>query len=166
MRLMKRDLKMINRKFPITGNESKLIGRLNILDEILAAITKPVPDHIQVVGPRYSGKTAILKRLKEIVISEGSAEYSCVLLWDLGHSTPKNDSDFLSQFATNLSEAIKDKFPDYSDHLKSSEDTFLQDIAEVLELLNEETKILVIFDGFDKALSSDKLTRNLWNTIT
>ncbi|WP_210498178.1 ATP-binding protein [Vibrio crassostreae] len=156
---------MINRRFPITGNGSKLIGRLNILDEILTAINKPVPDHIQVVGPRYSGKTVILERLKEIVTSEGSTEYSCVLLWDLGHSTPKNDSEFLNQFATNLSESIKDKFPDYSDHLESSEDTFQQDIAEVLELLNDETKVLVIFDGFDKALSSDKLTRNLWDQL-
>ncbi|REG85610.1 ATP-binding protein [Marinomonas pollencensis] len=156
---------MINRKFPITGNESKLIGRSNILNEIFTAITKPVPDHIQVVGPRYSGKTVVLEKLKEIVISEGGTEYSCVLLWDLGHSTPKNDSEFLSQFASNLSEAIKDKFPDYSEHLKSSKDTFQQDIAEVLEVLNDETKILVIFDGFDKALSSDKLTRNLWDQL-
>lgn len=156
---------MINRKFPITGNESKLIGRSNILDEILTAITKPVPDHIQVVGPRYSGKTVVLEKLNEIVSSEGSAEYSCVLLWDLGHITPTNDLEFLSQFATNLSEAIKDKFPDYSEHLKSSKDTFQQDIAEVLDALNDETKILVIFDGFDKALSSDKLTRNLWDQL-
>lgn len=162
---MNRELKMINRRFPITGNESKLIGRLNILDEILTAITKPVPDHIQVVGPRYSGKTVILKKLKEIVISEDRSEYSCVLLWDLGHITPKSDLEFLSQFATNLSEAIKDKFPDYSEHLKSSKDTFQQDIAEVLDALNDETKILVIFDGFDKALSSDKLTRNLWDQL-
>ena len=156
---------MINRKFPITGNESKLIGRSNILDEILTAITKPVPDHIQVVGPRYSGKTVVLEKLNEIVSSEDSAEYSCVLLWDLGHITPTNDLEFLSQFATNLSEAIKDKFPDYSEHLKSSKDTFQQDIAEVLDALNDETKILVIFDGFDKALSSDKLTRNLWDQL-
>lgn len=162
---MKRELQMINRKFPITGNESKLIGRSNILDEILTAITKPVPDHIQVVGPRYSGKTVVLEKLNEIVSSEGSAEYSCVLLWDLGHITPTNDLEFLSQFATNLSEAIKDKFPDYSEHLKSSKDTFQQDIAEVLDALNDETKILVIFDGFDKALSSDKLTRNLWDQL-
>ncbi|WP_305368918.1 hypothetical protein [Photobacterium leiognathi] len=156
---------MINRKFPVTGNESKLIGRSNILDEILTAITKPVPDRIQVVGPRYSGKTVVLEKLKEIVSSEGSTGYSCVLLWDLGHSTPKNDLEFLSQFATNLSEAIKDKYPDYSDHLKSSKDTFQQDIAEVLDALNDDTQILVIFDGFDKALSSDKLTRNLWDQL-
>ncbi|MCW8091560.1 ATP-binding protein [Alteromonas sp. ASW11-130] len=156
---------MINRKFPVTGNESKLIGRSNILGEILTAITKPVPDHIQVVGPRYSGKTVVLEKLKEIVSSEGSTEYSCVLLWDLGHSTPKNDLEFLSQFAANLSDAIKDKYCEYAEHLKASEDTFQQDIAEVLELLNDETKILVIFDGFDKALSSDKLTRNLWDQL-
>lgn len=162
---MKRDLTMISRKFPVTGNESRLIGRLNIIDEILTAINKPVPDHIQVVGPRYSGKTVVLEKLKEIVSSDASTEYSCVLLWDLGHSTPKNDLDFLSQFAANLSDAIKGKFFEYAEHLKASEDTFQQDIAEVLELLNDEAKILVIFDGFDKALSSDKLTRNLWDQL-
>lgn len=156
---------MINRKFPITGSESMLIGRLDVLDEILKAITKPVPDHIQVVGPRYSGKTVILKRLKEIITSESIKEYSCVLLWDLGHCTPKSDVEFLRQFSTNLSNAIKDKYPDYSNHLKLSDNTFHQDIAEVLELLNHEAKILVIFDGFDKALSSDQLTRNLWDQL-
>jgi len=156
---------MISRKFPITGNEAKLIGRLDLLDELLTAITKPVPDHIQVVGSRYAGKTVLLERVKEIITLEENSGYSCVLLWDLGHSTPQNDIEFLSQFATNLSNAIEDKYSDYAKHLKASEDTFQQDIAEVLELLNEETKILVIFDGFDKALSSDKLTRNLWDQL-
>ncbi|EPQ8524467.1 ATP-binding protein [Vibrio vulnificus] len=142
-----------------------MIGRLNVLDEILTAINKPVPDNIQVVGPRYSGKTVILERLKEVVISEGNTEYSCVLLWDLGHSTPKNDLEFLRQFSVNLSESIKGRYPEYSDYLRESVDTFHQDIAEVLQELNDKTKILVIFDGFDKALSSDKLTRNLWDQL-
>lgn len=162
---MQKDLKVINKKFPLKISEARLIGRLNVLDEILVSITKPVPDHIQIVGPRYSGKTVILKRLKEIITLEGKTEYSCVLLWDLGHSTPNNDFEFLKQFAFNLSEAMKDKYSDYAEHLRTSEDTFHQDIAEVLELLNDETKILVIFDGFDKALSSDKLTRNLWDQL-
>ncbi|GAL09273.1 hypothetical protein JCM19233_238 [Vibrio astriarenae] len=156
---------MINRKFPITSNESNLVGRQDIIDDILTAINKPVPDHIQVVGPRYSGKTVILKRLKEVITLEGDTEYSCVLLWDLGHSTPKNDSEFLCQFATNLSASMEENYPDYAAHLKASKDTFYQDIAEVLDILNDETKILVIFDGFDKALSSDKLTRNLWDQL-
>lgn len=157
---------MITRRFPILGTGNiELVGRSSLLDEILSAITKTVPDHIQVVGPRFAGKTVLVNRLKDIIIHEDNSVYSSVLLWDLGHGTPREDKEFLSQFAKNLADAICDKFPDYAAHLRDSRGTFQQDIAEVLELLNDETKILVIFDGFDKALSSDKLTRNLWDQL-
>ena len=157
---------MINRKFQILGSEiPKLIGRSNILDNILTSLNKPVPDHLQVVGARFSGKTVLLNGLKSILEHDDNSPYSAVLLWDLGHRTPESDQEFLKQFSEKLSEVLKDKYPAYADHLKESEETPYQDIAEILELLNNDTKILVIFDGFDKPLSSSQLTRNLWDQL-
>jgi hypothetical protein len=166
MQQTKRELTVINRKFQILGSEiPKLIGRAKKLDNILTSLNKPVPDHLQVVGARFSGKTVLLNGLKEILDHDKNSPYSAVLLWDLGHITPQTDQEFLKQFTEKLSEVLEDNHPEYAAHLKESEETPYQDIAEILELLNKETKILVIFDGFDKPLSSNQLTRNLWDQL-
>jgi hypothetical protein len=157
---------VIDRKFQILGSETpNLIGRLNILDNILTSLNKPVPDHLQIVGARFSGKTVLLNALKSILDQNEKSPYSAVLLWDLGHTTPQSDKEFLEQFSEKLAEILEDKHPDYAVHLKESKETPYQDIAEVLQLLNKESKILVIFDGFDKPLSSSHLTRNLWDQL-
>jgi len=157
---------VIDRKFQILGSETpNLIGRSNILDNILTSLNKPVPDHLQVVGARFSGKTVLLNALKSRLERDGSSPYSAVLLWDLGHRTPQSDQEFLTQFAQQLAIVLEENQPDYAAHLNQSEDMPYQHIAEVLELLNRETKILVIFDGFDKPLSSSQLTRNLWDQL-
>jgi archaellum biogenesis ATPase FlaH len=157
---------MFDKRFSILGTGNiELVGRSNILDQILTSICKPVPDHLQVVGPRYAGKTVLLNKLKSIVEEGEGNPYSSVVLWDLGHGTPNTDLEFLSQFAKNLAEAIERKYPEYAEHLLASEDTLHQDIGEVLDAISDETKVLVILDGFDKPLSSDKLTRNLWDQL-
>ncbi|QYX63127.1 hypothetical protein K2227_12965 [Shewanella putrefaciens] len=157
---------MIDRKFPIAVSEvPMLIGRSITVDSILTSLKKSVPDHLQVVGPRFSGKTVLLNAIKSLVEHDESSPYSAVLLWDLGHRTPRNDQEFLIQFSAKLAEVLNTNHADYAEHLRNSEDTHYQDIAEVLAALNEETKILVIFDGFDKPLSNSNLTRNLWDQL-
>ncbi|CAK1703867.1 ATP-binding protein [Vibrio crassostreae] len=157
---------MIDRRFPIVDGESpKLIGRLNILDNILNSLNKSVPDHLQVVGARFSGKTVLFNAVKSEIEQDDNSQYSAVLLWDLGHRTPQSDQEFLAQFSGLLADVLEEKHTVYAEHLRSSEETHYQDIAEVLEALNEETRILVIFDGFDKPLSSSHLTRNLWDQL-
>tara|TARA_R110001583_G_scaffold23745_1_gene87244 strand:+ start:12346 stop:13920 length:1575 start_codon:yes stop_codon:yes gene_type:complete len=157
---------VIVRKFPILGGATpKLIGRSNILNNIRASLSKNVPDHLQVVGARFSGKTVLLSALKSQLEQDNNSPYSAVLLWDLGHRTPQNDQEFLSQFTKKLAETIAEKYSDYAKHLESSIDTYYQDMSEVFQAINEETKILVILDGFDKALSNSQLTRNLWDQL-
>lgn len=163
---MKKELIVIDRKFPIAASEvPMLIGRSKTVDSILTSLNKRVPDHLQVVGARFSGKTVLLNAIKSLVEHDDSSPYSAVLLWDLGHRTPRNDQEFLIQFSDKLAEVLDTNHADYADHLRSSVDTHYQDIAEVLNALNGETKILVIFDGFDKPLSNSNLTRNLWDQL-
>ena len=78
-------------RFPILGTSvPPMIGRADTLRKMMGALTKTVPDHLQVVGPRFAGKTVILHELKARLQKAGSP-YSAVVLWDLGHQTPRTD---------------------------------------------------------------------------
>lgn len=157
---------MPDNRFPILGTTVPLmLGRAAILQKITGALTKAIPDHLQVVGPRFAGKTVILHELANRLRKAGSP-YSAVLVWDLGHQTPGTDALFMQGLARELSAALKENHADYAEHLRSSQVNPYQDIAEVLDLLkDEEAKVLAIMDGFDKPLSNGQLTRNLWDQL-
>lgn len=157
---------MSDRKFPILGTSvAPMLGRANIMRRMIGALTKPNPDHLQVVGPRFAGKTVILHELARQLVEMGTP-YSAVIIWDLGHQTPETDELFMRRLAQELSVALRPQNVDYSDHLKNVQESAYQDIAEILDLLSDEkAKILVIMDGFDKPLSNGQLTRNLWDQL-
>jgi len=157
---------MSERRFPILGaTVPPMLGRAAILRRMTDALTKPTPDHLQVVGPRFAGKTVILHELARRFRNAG-APYSAVVLWDLGHQTPGSDELFMKGLARELSFALKDSHSDYAEHLKNSQNNPYQDIAEVLDILKDDgVKVLVIMDGFDKPPSNGNLTRNLWDQL-
>ncbi|WP_316228262.1 hypothetical protein [Bradyrhizobium sp. SZCCHNR1039] len=158
---------MLDRKFPVLGTSvPPMLGRELIMGRMLAALTKANPDHLQMVGPRYSGKTVILHELARRLKSANNTPYTAVLLWDLGHQTPATDELFMQRLAGELSVALLDKHADYAEHLKKPRDNAYQDVAEVLDAIKEEGgKVLAILDGFDKPLSNGRLTRNLWDQL-
>lgn len=157
---------MTDRLFPILGTTvPPMLGRAAVLRKMTGALTKTIPDHLQLVGPRYSGKTVILHELADH-LRKTASPYSAVLVWDLGHQTPGTDALFMQGLARELSSALKDSHADYAEHLKSAQDNPYRDIAEVLDLLKDEgAKVLAIMDGFDKPLSNGQLTRNLWDQL-
>jgi hypothetical protein len=141
-----------------------MIGREGIMQRLMSGLCKPTPDQLQIVGPRYAGKTVILHEL-ERRLRDGTSPYSAVLVWDLGHQTPGTDALFMQRFAQELAEVLNARHPDYAQHLKSAADISYSDIAEVLDLLNGEGRIPAIMDGLDKPLSVGQLTRNLWDQL-
>lgn len=157
---------MSDSRFPILGTiVPPMLGRAAILQKMMGALTKTIPDHLQVVGPRFAGKTVILYELAARLRQEDSP-YSAVLVWDLGHQTPGTDALFMQQLARELSAALTVSHADYAEHLRTSQGNQYQDIAEVLNALKDEgAKVLVIMDGFDKPLSNGQLTRNLWDQL-
>lgn len=157
---------MSNTRFPLMGTSvPPLLGRDAILKRIMGALTKKVPDHLQVVGPKFVGKTLILHEIVTRLQLTGSP-YSATVIWDLGHQTPANNNLFMQRFSDVLSSALKESHPDYAEHLKHPQGNPFYDILEVLDLLKDEGgKVLVIMDGFDKPLSNGKLTRNLWDQL-
>lgn len=152
--------------FPILGtNIPPAIGRHKVLGKMKASLTKLLPDHLQVTGARFSGKTVVLHELVNI-LSQDKNTYISVLIWDLGHKTPATDEQFLSAFAKKLASGLAENYPEYAELLQTSKDDLYADITDVLEMLKEEKKrVLMIMDGFDKPLENGKLTRNLWDQL-
>lgn len=157
---------MSDRRFPILGTEvPPMLGRDAIINKMISALTKAVPDHLQMVGPRFAGKTVILHELVARLRKEGSP-YTAVVLWDLGHQTPEADELFMQRLARELCTGLTAKHANIACHLKDPQGNPFQDIAEILDLLKDESgKALVIMDGFDKPLSNGQLTRNLWDQL-
>lgn len=157
---------MPDSRFPILGTTvPPMLGRAAILQKMTGALTKAIPDHLQVVGPRFSGKTVILHELAARLRRAG-AQYSAVVVWDLGHQTPGTDALFMRRLAHELSAALRASHADYAEHLRSTQNNPYEDIAEVLNALTDEgAKVLAIMDGFDKPLSNGQLTRNLWDQL-
>lgn len=157
---------MSDSRFPVLGTTvPPMIGRAAIMQRMMSALTKPIPDHLQVVGPRFAGKTVLLHELAARLRQLGSP-YTAVVVWDLGHQTPGTDALFMQRMARELSAALRVTHPDYAEHLRNAQENPYQDIAEVLTALKDEgAKVLAIMDGFDKPLSNGQLTRNLWDQL-
>lgn len=157
---------MSNNQFPILGTlVPPMLGRTAIMQRMTTALTKDVPDHLQVVGPRFAGKTVLLHALATR-LKEAGSPYSVVLIWDLGHQTPGTDTLFMQSLARELSAALRNNHSYCAEFLNRTKENPYQDIVEVLDLLNADgAKILVIMDGFDKPLSNGQLTRNLWDQL-
>jgi hypothetical protein len=157
---------MSNRRFPILGTSlPPMLGRERITSRMISALSKSIPDHLQVVGPRFAGKTIILHELAR-KFRDTDAPYTAVVMWDLGHQSPGTDEVFMQRLARELSSALTKNHGDYAEHLKTSQTNPYQDIGEVLDALKAEGgKVLMLMDGFDKPLSNGKLTRNLWDQL-
>jgi hypothetical protein len=143
-----------------------MIGRQGILQRMMRALTKPIPDHLQVVGPRFSGKTVILHALVK-KLQQTEDFYAAVMFWDLGHQTPGTDELFMQGLARKLASGLRVNHPVYAGFLNNeAQDNPFQEISEVLRALKEDgCKVLVVMDGFDKPLSNGQLTRNLWDQL-
>lgn len=152
--------------FSVTGTTiPDLLGRKKIIQRLLNDLTKTSPSHLTIIGPRSCGKTVLMHGLEKLLKQEESY-YDSVVLWDLGHRTPMSDQCFLKELCQQLGKGLSESGSPYADHLLLAEDDEYGTIREVLEAINdEEGKILMLWDGFDKPLSSGKLTRNLWDQL-
>lgn len=152
--------------FPILGaTVAPMLGRTVIMKRLWNDLTKQTPGHLSVVGPRYAGKTVLIHGLAERMYQEDSP-YAAVIIWDLGHQTPESDTAFLKALCQKLGEGLKSNGNGYGDHLLAAESDEYDEMREVLDaLLTDGNKVLMLWDGFDKPLSTGKLTRNLWDQL-
>jgi hypothetical protein len=142
-----------------------MIGRKGLMARLMRDLTKPNPDHLQVVGPRFGGKTVLLHELAHRMATDDSP-FSAVFFWDLGHLTPDSNEAFLHGFRDHLADALAEHHPKYAGYLRNATDSPYSDIAEVLDSLKQDKqRVLAILDGFDKPLANGRLTRNLWDQL-
>ncbi len=156
---------MSERRFPIcSADVPACIGREALLQRMLGALTKPVPDHLQVIGARFAGKTVLVT---EVIrrLAANMKPYTAFVHWDLGHRTPANDDEFLNRLKQELVEALKVQHPDYAEYLRTADGSAYEEISSVLGSLVDDGKVLVVLDGFDRALANGRLTRNLWDQM-
>ena len=157
---------MPERVFQIFGPTiPQMVGRKAIMERLYSALTKPTPDHLQVIGPRYAGKSVVLHALAQR-LQEAGTPYGAVVLWDLGHQTPDTDETFMSTLRDQLAAGLAKVSPDYADYLRVVEGNPYNELVEVFDLLKDQNiKVLMLWDGFDKPLSNGKLSRNLWDQL-
>lgn len=152
--------------FPVLGpTVPPMLGRASIMQRLSNDLTKATPSHISIVGPRYSGKTVLMHELAQRM-HQSDSKYGAVVLWDLGHQTPESNEAFLKTLCLKLGEGLKSCGNEYGDHLLTLKSEEYGELCEIIDALREDGfNILVLMDGFDKPLSSGKLTRNLWDQL-
>ena len=158
---------MVDAPFPVFGTTvAPMLGRRAIMERLWRELTKQTPSHLQVVGPRYAGKTVLLRALAERMRGADSP-FRCVILWDLGHLTPGSNSDFMLALAERIGDGLRKAGSAYAKDLRElSADDAYETIKEVLELVAEDgIRILLLMDGFDKPLAGGRLSRNLWDQL-
>lgn len=157
---------MTDALFQISGSSvPPLVGRKSAMQRLMSSLAKPTPDHLQVVGPRFFGKTILMHSLAEKIRS-GDARFKTVVLWDLAHNTPATDDDFIRSLVQQIANQIAPVYKDYADHLRGAGGNGYSELREVIDILDDDkVKILLLWDGFDKAFGSSRLTRNLWDQM-
>lgn len=157
---------MADASFPILGTSiPPMLGRAGIMQRLWNDLTKATPSHLSIVGPRYSGKTVLMHGLAERMRQEDSP-YGAVIVWDIGHQTPDSNEAFLKALCRTLGEGLKVNGNEYGDHLLAADDNEYGELRDVLDTLHSDGfKVLMLWDGFDKPLSTGKLTRNLWDQL-
>lgn len=152
-------------RFPILGTEiPPMLGRQDIMEQLCKDLTKKTPSHLSLVGPRFAGKSVILRALEERMLDSGTP-YCAVIAWDLGHQTPRSDEEFIKLLTRRLGEGLLKAKPDLGEYLLQ-EGAGYDEVRDVIRSLNRSGHlVLMIWDGFDKPLSMGTLTRNLWDNL-
>ena len=154
-------------RFQILGpNVPPMIGRVAILERVWGALTKAVPSHLSIVGPRYAGKSVFLSGLLKRAHAAGSP-YAGTILWDGGHLTPSSNADFMTVLSRKVAEELRavdqQRFDAYAEQLGSGDYGDLREVTEALQ--DEQVRVLLLLDGLDRPLAADTLTRNFWDQL-
>jgi len=138
-------------------------GRSRIFEKLCNHLTKKTPDHVSVVGPKHIGKTVLLLQLSDFFTRQ-NPYYLTAVYWDLRHGTPDADVEFKQGLARRVGKGLEEVRPDLAHELMREESGKGDVVTTAFEILEEENvRVLLVLDGFDRVLAGAKLTRNLWD---
>jgi hypothetical protein len=153
--------------FPILGAAiPRMIGRKKLLGRVWSDLTRATASNLSIVGPRFTGKTVLLKALAGLAETAEDSPYSLVGYWHLGHVCPPSDAEFIAELCQQISEVMAKKgsgFADYRQYLEGKTYSKLKEITDLLD--SEDVRLLMIWDGFDKPLSQGRLSGHLWDQM-
>ena len=142
-----------------------MLGRMALLQRIKRHLEKPSPDHVSVVGPRHYGKSVLLSHLAE-EFRVGSSGYLTAAYVDLRRDPPRSDRDFKRRLAEEVKKALQPYRLDLAEWIDVKDENVHELLGLVLEELEgEDSRVLVVLDGFDYVLDRPNLTRNLWDQL-
>jgi hypothetical protein len=146
-------------------NSSSFRGRAGQLKKILGCLSKETPDQVSIIGPRYCGKSALLKQIANELVRPGSP-FNAVLLWDLTSFTPSTNSEFFVAFAQKLDVCLSALGSQYHDYLQPGPNDISENIRDVIQDFGSRgQRILLILDGFDHLAREPQISKNLWDYL-
>jgi hypothetical protein len=151
--------------YPILGiGEPILYGRSKDLTNVLRHLDKKTPDHVSVVGPRYIGKTTLVKHIAKGLSGHQHPFDGCIY-WNT-RSGVSDDMSFRREFGKNAYPVLNTISSTAGKALTGYNGESFEMIQLVFETLAEEKKrILVILDSFDEALLRSEITPNNWDNL-
>jgi hypothetical protein len=152
--------------YKLSGTETPdIIGRSALLEEVLGRLEKPTPDHVSIVGEKYSGKTVLLNELGKRFGPKSDYFDGCCHI-SVKHDTITGDLDFYSTLAKKISPAVRSLEPEAARDLRSGGTDIWEVIQIVFETLAEDGKrVLILFDDFDAVPMIEGLTKNVWDNL-
>ena len=141
-----------------------MLGRAALIQRLGRHLLKPSPDHVSIVGPAHYGKSVLLQHVAGVYRTESS--YVTAAYMDLRRRTPASDREFMQRFAEEIRAALEVVRAEIAEWIESDESGVQEVLGLVLdELVRNDERLLVVFDGFDYALAGTGLTRNLWDQL-
>ena len=105
------------------------------------------------IGPRWIGKTVLLKAVADKAVADKNSPYSLVVHWHLGHVCPTTDAEFVAGLGQQLHNAMQSSVNDYAEHQQYLKDGSFSHLKEITDLLDEANEaVLMLWDGLDKPL--------------
>ncbi len=149
---------MANQPFQILGTSvPRMVARESEFKALVSEIDRSSPNHVSVIGPRFSGKSVLLQS-----VSKAQLPFTATVLWDLAHFTPEGDDGFRESFAKRLADHPASELDEYRKLLR--EDSSFSSLKTVFEdLRDRKLSILMLWDGFDRPLERGRYSRNLWD---
>ena len=140
------------------------------MNDVWGALTKAGAksgsSNLSVIGPRWIGKTVLLKAIADRAVKDSESPYSLVLHWHLGHVCPTTDVEFIAGLCRQLHQVMQDAPKDYSDYQKYLKEESYSHLKEITDLLDEgDEPVLMLWDGLDKPLGQENLSVHLWDQM-
>ena len=142
-----------------------LIGRERPLQWLMSRLGKKTPDHVSVVGPKYIGKTVLLREVALRYAADGSPFEACVY-WDLRRETFADDAAFFRALARQLAKALDGIDANLAKHLRADGGDSWGMVQIAAEgLADEREKVLIVLDNLDVLPLSEGLSKTVWDNL-